>query len=268
MVKLHEFPDQDELVVCTVEVVKNFGVNVSLDEYPGKYGFIHISEVAAGWVKYIRDFVREKQKIVCKVLRIRPEREQIDLSLKRVNEHQRRDTIQAWKNEQKAERLMDIVAQRMGKSIAECRKEFLQDILEVYDDLFPAFEQAAMNPDLFREELPGDPGETPEWMRHFIDVARENISLPYIHVHGFVDLSTNSKNGIEDIRGALETAMDAGDENFEITVRYLGAPTSRIVVKAFDYKEAEEVLRMAGTKAVEYIEDHGGTGRFYKEKTK
>nr|NIP36032.1 S1 RNA-binding domain-containing protein [Thermoplasmata archaeon]NIS13138.1 S1 RNA-binding domain-containing protein [Thermoplasmata archaeon]NIS21032.1 S1 RNA-binding domain-containing protein [Thermoplasmata archaeon]NIT78497.1 S1 RNA-binding domain-containing protein [Thermoplasmata archaeon]NIW83598.1 S1 RNA-binding domain-containing protein [Thermoplasmata archaeon] len=67
MGKLVGFPEEGELVVGTVVKVENFGAFVSLEEYPGKEGFIHVAEVAPGWVKYIRDYVRENQKIVTKV---------------------------------------------------------------------------------------------------------------------------------------------------------------------------------------------------------
>jgi len=263
MVKLRAFPEPDELVICTVDTVKNFGVTVSLDEYPGKFGFIHISEVATGWVKYIRDFVREKQKVVCKALRVRPDRQQIDLSLKRVNEHQRRETIQAWKNEQKAERLMNIVAERYELSLEECRKEFMENLVETYGDLFPAFEQAAMDSEIFKEDVLEGQGEEPAWMKHFLEVAHDNISIPFIYVHGFIDLGTSSKTGIQDITGALEAAINSDED---ITIRYLGAPTSRIEVKGLDYKEAEEILREAGKRATDFIESRGGEGKFYKEK--
>ena len=36
-----EFPEVSDLVVCSVQNVKNFGAFVSLDEYGGKEGFIH-----------------------------------------------------------------------------------------------------------------------------------------------------------------------------------------------------------------------------------
>src|SRR4030065_1291132 len=98
-----EWPGGGELVVCSVSNVKNFGAFVALDEYEGKEGFIHIAEVSSGWIKYIRDYVREGQKVVCKVLRVDPSKGQVDLSLKAVNGHQRRAKIQAGKNEQKGE---------------------------------------------------------------------------------------------------------------------------------------------------------------------
>src|SRR5660397_242733 len=95
------WPEADDNVVCSVKRVTDFGAFVELDEYGNKEGLIHISDVASGWVKYIRDHVREGQKIVCKVMYVDTAKHHIDLSLKDVNEHQRREKIQQWKNEQK-----------------------------------------------------------------------------------------------------------------------------------------------------------------------
>ncbi len=90
MSRARGFPENGELVVCTVTSVKNFGAFVTLDEYDNKEGFVHVRDVASGWVKYIRDFIREGQKIVCKVLGVDSSKGHIDLSLKSVNEHQKR----------------------------------------------------------------------------------------------------------------------------------------------------------------------------------
>ena len=77
-----EWPDEGDLVVATVHKVLNYGAFAKLEEYPGKEAFIHISEVSSGWVKNIRDYVRENQKIVAKVLRVNPRKGHVDVSLK------------------------------------------------------------------------------------------------------------------------------------------------------------------------------------------
>jgi translation initiation factor 2 alpha subunit (eIF-2alpha) len=41
-----EWPDEGELVVCTVADVKDFAAFVTLDEYDGRRGLIPISEIA------------------------------------------------------------------------------------------------------------------------------------------------------------------------------------------------------------------------------
>jgi len=97
-----EYPEEGELVVGTAVKVQNFGAFVTLDEYPGREGFIHIAEIATGWVKRIKNHIKEKQKVVCKVMHVDMKKDHVDLSLKRVNEHQRRDKIQEWKNSQRS----------------------------------------------------------------------------------------------------------------------------------------------------------------------
>ena len=53
-----EWPEQGELVVCSVQNVKDFVAFVTLDEYNNREGLIPIAEVARGWIKYIRDHIR------------------------------------------------------------------------------------------------------------------------------------------------------------------------------------------------------------------
>ena len=71
--KKQGFPEEDELVLCTVNNVQHNSVFVDLDEY-NKRGLIHISEIAPGRIRNIRDYVVEGKKIVCKILRIDQEK--------------------------------------------------------------------------------------------------------------------------------------------------------------------------------------------------
>ncbi len=248
------YPEVGELVVATVKTVKPYGAFVTLDEYENKEGFIHIGEIATGWIKYIRDHVREGQKVVCKVLRVDPERGHIDLSLKRVNEHQRREKIQEWKNERKAEKLFEIVAQRLGKSVEECYEEFGYELIDTFGTLFGAFEEAAINEDVLKEE-----GFEGDWVKIFTEVAKENIVPPYVKISGYLELTTTAPNGIEHIRKVLQ---DIEDEN--IIVTYVGAPRYRINIRAEDYRTAEELLQKVANSAIEEFKKLGGEGEFHR----
>ncbi len=248
------YPEVGELVVATVKTVKPYGAFVILDEYENKEGFIHIGEIATGWIKYIRDHVREGQKVVCKVLRVDPERGHIDLSLKRVNEHQRREKIQEWKNERKAEKLFEIVAQRLGKSVEECYEEFGYELIDTFGTLFGAFEEAAINEDVLKDE-----GFKGDWVKVFTEVAKENIVPPYVKISGYLELTTTAPNGIEHIRKVLQ---DIEDEN--IIVTYVGAPRYRINIRAEDYRTAEELLNEVANRAIEEFKKLGGEGEFHR----
>ncbi|MCL7418138.1 MAG: S1 RNA-binding domain-containing protein, partial [Halalkalicoccus sp.] len=77
--KYSGWPTPGELVVGKIESIEDFGVFVDLEEYEDKQGLIHISEVASGWIKNVRDHVREGQTAVCKVLDVDKGSQQIDL---------------------------------------------------------------------------------------------------------------------------------------------------------------------------------------------
>ncbi|MCK4434705.1 S1 RNA-binding domain-containing protein, partial [Candidatus Bathyarchaeota archaeon] len=64
-----EWPEIGDLVMATVGDVKDYGAYVKLDEYD-QMGLLHISEISSSWVRNIRNFVREGQKVVLKVLRV------------------------------------------------------------------------------------------------------------------------------------------------------------------------------------------------------
>ena len=81
--KRPEWPEVGDLVIVTVNRITDYGAYVTLDEY-GKEGLLHVSEVASSWVRNIRDFVREGQKTVLKVLRVDTEKGHVDISLRRV----------------------------------------------------------------------------------------------------------------------------------------------------------------------------------------
>lgn len=252
------FPEYGELVVCTVQNVKNFGAFVTLDEYGDKEGFVHIRDVATGWVKYVRDYIREGQKVVCKVLGVDSKKNQIDLSLKSVNAHQKREKIQFWKNDKKAEKLMEIIAERMSISEDEAYDMFGDDLVETYETLYGAFESVVADTNGFLEDFSG------EWIETFIEVAKENVAVSMVQIDGTLVMTSSAPNGVVLIREALEAGVVAG-EDFDVGIHCIGCPKYRIVVKAGEYKEAEEILKNVSAAAMEHIEAAGGTAVLKRE---
>jgi translation initiation factor 2 subunit 1 len=250
-----EFPEEGELVIGTVTSIRNFGAFVTLDEYEKREAFIHLSEVATGWVKYIRDHIREGQKIVARVLRVDPSKNQIDLSLKRINDHQRREKVQAWKNEQRAMRLVEQVAQALKLSGDEAVELFGPALVERYGSLFQAFEVASADAKRFQKENDKAP-----WAAAFLKVARESIVPPQVTILGTFDISDPAPDGVSHVRSALLAAEKVDPESVE--VHYVGAPKYRIRVRASQYKQAEETLKKATDAALKSIKAAGGEGTF------
>jgi translation initiation factor 2 subunit 1 len=258
-VKKYEWPEEGELVVSTVSNVKNFGAFTTLDEYENKEGFIHIAEVSSGWIKYIRDYIREGQKVVTKVLKVDKDKGHIDLSLKAVNEHQRREKIQEWKNEQKAENLLSIVAQRIGKTVDQCWDDFGYALLDSFGTLYRAFEECVLEENALEDE-----GFKGPWVATFVEVARENIVPPYVTIDGYLEATDYAPDGAVHLREAL---MKAGkqDDTVTVKVQYIGAPRYRLVVRAPDYKTAEEEIQKASARVAKVLEAKGGEARFHRK---
>jgi translation initiation factor 2 subunit 1 len=250
-----EYPEEGDLVVGTVTSIRNFGAFVTLDEYNGREAFIHLSEVATGWVKYIRDHIREGQKIVARVLRVDPAKSQIDLSLKRINDHQRREKTQQWKNEGRALRLVEQVAQALKISADEASDLFGTTLVEKYGSLFAAFEVASADPHRFQSEV-----EKAPWAAAFLKVARDNIVPPQVTILGTLEVADPTPNGVEHVRAALLAAEEVDPKSVEI--QYVGAPKYRVRVLAGQYKQAEETLKRATDAALKSIKAAGGEGTF------
>ena len=251
-----EWPEEGELVVCSVADVKDFAAFVTLDEYNERRGLIPISEIARGWIKYIRDFVREGQKVVCKVLNVDPDRGHIDLSLKDVNEHQRREKIHEWKNEQKAVKWIGFASEASGAD----RKIIEEAIFREYGQLYPAFEDIVTTAGEAADKLNLDE----KIKKALITVANENVKVSRVTITGHLILTSARPDGVNVIRRALRSAQPKV-ENVDIDLIYVGAPKYRIKVTAPDYKEAEKAIEKAASAAVGVVERAGGSGKFIRK---
>ena len=260
--KFSGWPETGELVVGKVDEIEDFGVFVDLEEYEDKRGLIHVSEVASGWIKNVRDHVNEGQTVVCKVLDVDEGAQQIDLSYKDVNDHQRSDKIQEWKNEQKADNWMELA---FGEDMDDEKYGHVaNEMLAEFGGLYNGFEQAAIHgPDALE-----DTDLTDDEIDAIVETARDNVSVPYVTVTGYVDLESAASGGVDDIKEALQAAEGNGDipEEIELEVTYVGAPEYRIRVKAPNYKTAEAQLQESAARAESAIESIGGEAAFHRER--
>jgi translation initiation factor 2 subunit 1 len=260
--KYSGWPEPGELVVGRVDEIEDFGVFIDLLEYEDKRGLCHISEVASGWIKNVRDHVNTDQRVVAKVLDVDESAQQIDLSLKDVNDHQRKDKIQEWKNEQKADNWMELA---FGEDISDEKYgSIANELIAAYGSLYDGFEQAAIHGRDGLDEADLDDDE----IEAIVETARDNVSVPYVEVTGYVDLECSAGDGVDAVREALQAAEGDGDiaEEIDLEVTYVGAPEYRIQVKAPDYKTAERELEASAKRATDQITATGGTGQFHRQR--
>ena len=250
------FPEEDELVLCTVTKVQYHSVFVNLDEY-GKGGMIHISEVSPGRIRNIRDFVVEDKKVVCKVLKVTEDKGHIDLSLRRVTETQKRQKIDGIKQEQKAEKILEFAAKGLNIPLKKMFDDISEQISKKYASMYEFFQQVAVDSSAIN-----DAGLDAKSAKALEEVIKSRIKEAKVKVEGKLKLASYASDGIGIIKEALKKAEDEGGKN--ISIRYLGAGSYSVVVSAKDYKEAEKILDKALESALEYIKKNEGKGEFIR----
>lgn len=236
------FPEEGELVLCTVTKVQSHSVFVRLDEFD-KSGMIHISEISAGRIRNIRDFVKEDKVVVCVVLRINQERGYIDLSLRRVNEGQRRKKIEEIKQEQKAEKIIETLAEQLKKKKEEAYQDIYTPVSKYYMFLYQCFQDVAKG-EVQLDEL----GIPSHYVKPLQEIIQQRIKPKELYVGGKLFLQSYASQGLELLKSAL--LAGAQQDTDHVKLRYLGGGAYDILVKGEEYKEAEKILNKV-LKAIE-----------------
>ena len=165
------------------------------------------------------------------------------------------------KNEQRSLQLLKVLAEKLGWSEDE-KQEISEDLSSIFGTLYASFEEAAMN-----ETSLTDAGFEGPWISEFIEIAVENIIPPFVEIKGALNITINSINGVEIIQEALLSAENFSSEEKEISVMcfYDGAPEYRIVLKAPDFKTAEDLWVEVTENLVSVMNKNGGEIQFYRD---
>ncbi len=257
-----EWPDVGDLVVATVVRITDYGAYAELDEY-NKEGLLHISEVSSSWVRNIRNFVREGQKIVLKVLRVNPEKGQVDLSLRRVTKREKKEKILSWKRDRKAESMLRSASEKLNLSLEQVYEKAGSLIEKEFGEIHEGLEKTAKEGADFLIKL-----GVPENIALVLDeIAKEKIKISTVNIKGILEIQCSKPNGANLIKEALLSAQEVDEiDGTEVQVYVVAPPKYRLVVSAEDYKRAENVLRKVTETAIETIEKLGGKGSFKREK--
>lgn len=234
--KKDNFPEEDELVICTVQKILPHSVFCTLDEYKIKEGLLHISEVSPGRIRNIRDYVIEGKKIICKILHVDKEKNQIDLSLRRVSLTARKQKDKEYKQEQKAEKLLESLAEKLNINLEEAYKKVGYAIIDKYGLIHPFFQEISEKD----ESLLTNIGVDKKIAEMLTKIIKEKIKASEVKISAVLTLKSYEENGIEVIKKILKNIKDI---NLNISINYISAPKYGITIKSKDYKEAEEIFK-------------------------
>ena len=256
-----EWPEAGDLVMATIETVTDYGAYAKLDEY-NKRGLLHKSEISSSWIRNIRDFVREGQKAVLKVIRVDIEKGHIDLSMRRVTKRERIEKVLSWKKDRKAEALLKGVAEKVHLSVQEVYEKAGAALDEKFG-LYDGFEKVAKE----GAEVLTKIGVPEDLAKAFAEVAAERIHVKMVKVKGILEIRCLKPNGVRLIKEAFLSAKKAEKvKDAEVHFHVIAAPKYSIEALAENYKRAEEVLQKVSQSVITNITKAGGQGGFIREK--
>jgi translation initiation factor 2 subunit 1 len=228
-------PELDELVLVTVKKIMPYGAFCALDEYGGREAFVHISEVAPRWIKNIHEFLHEGQKLVAKVYHIEAEKNQIDLSLKRVTESEKKAKMEESRREKRAEKLFE-VAIRIAKSTKTESVTARGLLAGKYGNIIEAIEAVGEKGEEALAGLKIEKGLASA----LLEVASKNIKKAKAEVDGIITLTSFEPNGVEVVRKILTSFPKPS--GVEVQLLYLGAPKYQLRVISEDFKAADKAM--------------------------
>ncbi|MCS7135905.1 MAG: S1 RNA-binding domain-containing protein [Nitrososphaerota archaeon] len=255
-----KLPEVGEIVIGTVKSVDKFGAYISLDEYENADAFIHVSEISLRWVRNIRDYLREGQKAVFKVLRSDPTTMQVDLSLRRVSKREKVEKLIWWKKKQKVKRVIKLLAEKTGLNRAELEKVFLESTRGNEIELYDAFEKLSKD-----EVIPDFLKNLPENTLNVLkEIVKQEIKRKSVVKKGILTLYCRSGNGVVVIRDAIKEAMSLVGKDQSVSVTVIGPPRYLLKVEAEDEETSERLLDRVAEKCMGYVISKGGKGEFKK----
>lgn len=248
---MKDLPDRDELVIGTIKKIFPYGAFCDLQEY-NKEGFIHISEVAPRWIKNIHNFLKEGQRIVGRVHRIVPEKNLIDISLKRVSDIDKQRKLDSYRREKRSTKLIQLIEKKV-KNSTTTPEAIKKELIAVYGEVFSGLEQVSLHGAEALEET-----KIPkEWATVIIEVSQQSIKHKDKVIIGYLDLRVPSSDGIEVIKKALEVK--------DVKIIYLGAPRYMITVEGEDYKICEKKLKNVIESVTKSIKKSNGLVSFERK---
>ena len=242
-------PERNELVICKVLKIYPNSVLAKLIEYD-KTGMIHVSEVASRWVRNIREFLKENQYVVCRVMRI--EGDSIALSVKRVHREQTSSKLNEFKRERKAEKMLELVAKKLNKTLDEAYDEIGFRLQDEIGSLSKSFDVAVKNPDLLKQK-----GIPKNWRDAMTEIAQKGYTEKEYEIIANLKLICYESDGIEIIKNTLSKVKDK-----DIEIRYISAPDYQLIGRGKNVKQLQSSVEENAEMVVKEINRQNGECSF------
>ncbi len=222
-----EYPKANEIIICKVKKITNYGVFVELIEYDNVEGFIHISQVSSTWIKNIHNHVKQNQIRAARVLSINTQKNQIDLSFNRISSADEKRKISEFRLFKRAQSVLASVAKQMNLEYDDVWEKIAEPLLDKENDLYTGFVNLLKYgpekyPTIDKKILPS-----------VIEILEKNITIKDKIVSGVVKITCFKEDGVKTIR---ENATNILKKHEKANMIYVGPGKYSLKVSGIDYK--------------------------------
>ncbi len=235
------FPEVGELVVATCTKLTAHGAYFEIFDYEKlgiESGFVHISELSRTWVRNIRSHIREGQRAVAKILRVDIARGEIDMSIRRVSEPQRRAKLNEFKQESRARGIVAVACENIGITSEEIEKILLKKFGSIYEGLVQVRDETVKS--LLDIGIPEDVA------KEIHQLAIKKLEPPMVQLSGLVNITCYESNGsvlLSDFFKSYSKNFKKKHKGSKINIQIISPPDYRIVIESADWKIAENIWK-------------------------
>ncbi len=205
---------EEDVVLCTVKRID--GATVTVDIEGDGEGNIVMSEVSAGRIRNIRDFVSMNKKIVCKVLKISGNN--VHLSLRRVTAKERESVLNEYKKETTFVGMLKKIIKTPEKAIEKIKlKHKLSDFVDLVKEDVKLLEKFFNKAEA-------------ELLKKILSEKKEKAKT----IKKTFILKSFSPSGLSEIKEILNIK--------ETKISYLGSSKFSLSVSAKEFKEAQHKI--------------------------
>lgn len=209
---------EGDLILCKVKKVTN---TITFVELPnGQEGTIISSEIAAGRIKLMRQYVVPNKQIVCKILSI--ENGNFHLSLRRVTAKEKSEVMQKAKQTQ----ALETAFKQILKDKAEATKE---KILKNFDSLYAFATSAKSDSTLLEKYIPK---ASQEQLEKIINKKRKNEEFKKL-----IKIKCLASDGLNKIRDALQISSE------KTKITYITAGEFSLKLEVEDPKQGKKEMQ-------------------------
>lgn len=236
-----KFPTVGELIIGTCTKLTSHGAYFEIFDYENlgsESGFVHISELSRTWVRNIRSHIREGQRAVSKILRVDDARGEIDMSIRRVSEPQKRMKLNEFKQENRARGLVAVACENIDVPSDDIEKILLGKFGSIYEGLISAREGTAED---FIEI--GIPEAT---AKEIHQLAVKELQPPTVQLTGLGTITCFDSNGADLIKESFKSFMKKFNKKHKgstIKIQIISPPDYRFVIESVDWKTAEGIWK-------------------------